>query len=104
MLAISGVFAVHQRRFENGVQASKSTSDDLTSLEKLFQTWKQGLFGVLFVMSNDASESKYRAWFIVLFHQLQVHDVTPGSCVWRFLCLYVVATCSLHVPLALHQC
>ena len=53
-------------------QASKSTADDLTSLEKLFQTWKQGLFGVLFVMSNDASESKYMAWFIVLFHQLQV--------------------------------
>ena len=54
------------------MQASKASDADLTSMERLFQTCKQGLFGVLFVMSNDTSESKYRAWFIKLFHMLQV--------------------------------
>ncbi len=52
---------------------------ELTTLERLFQKSKQGLFGVLFVMSHDTSENKYRAWFMVVFHALQVTVRYPAQ-------------------------
>ena len=44
----------------------------LGAVERWYATTKRGLLGVLFVMSNDVSETPWRAWFIVLFHMLQV--------------------------------
>ena len=43
-----------------------------SALERWFATAKRGVLGVLFVMSNDVSEKRWRAWFIVVFHMLQV--------------------------------
>ena len=43
-----------------------------SGLERWFATAKRGVLGVLFVMSNDVSEKRWRAWFIVVFHMLQV--------------------------------
>jgi hypothetical protein len=67
---------------------------ELTTLERLFQKSKQGLFGVLFVMSHDTSENKYRAWFMVVFHALQVGGQLEIRCRGRLssskTCLFVL--------------
>ena len=49
----------------------RKPDDELDSLQRAIQNWKQGVFGVLFVMANDAPESQLRAWVIIIVHQLQ---------------------------------
>jgi hypothetical protein len=42
-------------------------------MERWIKSCRQGLLGVLFVMNNDAqAEHRWRSWFLVVFHMLQV--------------------------------
>jgi hypothetical protein len=48
-------------------------------MERLYRTWRQGLLGVLFVMANDGvAEKRWRAWFLIIFHMLQVRACGKG--------------------------
>ncbi len=51
----------------------------LTPLERWYLASRQGLLGVLFVMANDVSEKRARAWGILVFHGLQASGTTIGS-------------------------
>jgi hypothetical protein len=52
----------------------------LSAVERWYATCRQGLLGVLFVMANDTSEKRWRAWFLAIFEMLQAR-VCARACV-----------------------
>lgn len=57
----------------NKAAQAVATFGDVTAMERLYRTCRQGLLGVLFVMANDGvAEKRWRAWFLIVFHMLQV--------------------------------
>jgi hypothetical protein len=53
----------------------KDGEGDASFLERVYSKSRQGLLGVLFVMTNgEASGKPWQSWFIVILHMLQVRS------------------------------
>jgi hypothetical protein len=65
-----------------GAHRPSSDDDGLNSLQRAIQNWKQGVFGVLFVMANHAPEHAVRSWVLLVVHLLQVQFSNPPETSW----------------------
>ena len=53
---------------------------DETAIERWVRVSKQGVMGVLFVMSSDVSEKRAKTWFFTILQMFQVGDVLGTVC------------------------